>query len=300
MNHWIFIVSTHRDENLRSDEIFQQRMEDKFWGLGENTNNRKALQVGDPVVFYVGLPNKVFAGTAIIAKECFELSPGQRDLFSHGKSFFRASFGVLLDKIDIWSEPKPVETLAPSLDFIENKTFWYTYFQGGVRQVEEQDFRRITERQVLDIQPSIGPQSAQERVAEFALEAHLEEFIDKNWSSIDFGCSLERYSSEDQDGRQFPAGPWSIDFLCIDKGTRDLVVIELKRGKTSDSTVGQILRYVSWVQENVATKGQGVRGIIIAREMDEAMRYAVMPLPNVTVQTYRVDFKLIRANPRSS
>jgi EVE domain/Endonuclease NucS len=300
MNHWIFIVTTHEDENLRSDEIFQQRMQDKFWGLGENTNNRKALQVGDPVVFYVGSPNKVFAGTAVIAKECFELSPGQRDLFSHGRPFFRAPFGVLLDEIEIWPQSKSVEALVPSLDFIENKTFWYSYFQGGIRQVEEHDFRRITERQALDAQPSIDPQSTQERVAEFALEAHLEEFIDKNWLSIDFGCSLERYTSEDQDGRQFPAGPWSIDFLCIDKSSRDLVVIEPKRGKTSDSTVGQILRYLSWVQENVAAEGQAVRGIIVAREMDEAMRYAVMRLSNVTVQTYRIDFKLIKADTRRS
>src|SRR5205814_912608 len=101
-------------------------------------------------------------------------------------------------------------------------------------------------------------------VSQFALEAHLEEFIDKNWGRIDFGVPLQKYEVEDQSGRQFPAGAWSIDFLCIDKANHDLVVIELKRGRSSDSTVGQTLRYIGWVEENLAQGDQQVRGLIIA------------------------------------
>jgi restriction system protein len=85
---------------------------------------------------------------------------------------------------------------------------------------------------------------------------------------------------------------WSIDFLAFDPDNRNLVVIELKRGKTSDATVGQILRYMNWVQENVASKTQVVKGIIIAREVDEALKYAIKSLDNVEVKTYKVDFKL--------
>jgi len=128
--------------------------------------------------------------------------------------------------------------------------------------------------------------------SEFALEIHLEEFIDKNWDNIDFGAKLSRYEMEDQDGRQFPAGPWSIDFLCTERGTGDFVVVELKRGKTSDAAVGQILRYISWVRKNMAKEGQKVKGIIIAKEVDEALGYAVRDLVDVSVSTYRVDFSL--------
>jgi len=101
-----------------------------------------------------------------------------------------------------------------------------------------------------------------------------------------------RYEVEDQNGRQFPAGTWSIDFLCTNKANGDFVVIELKRGKSSDSTVGQILRYIGWVEENIAKSHQKVRGIIITREADNVLRYAVKGLPNVDVLTYQVDFKL--------
>jgi hypothetical protein len=66
----------------------------------------------------------------------------------------------------------------------------------------------------------------------------------------------------------------------------------LKRGRSSDSAVGQVLRYIGWVDENLARPGQKTRGIIIAKEVDDALRYAVKGLMNVSVLTYKVDFKL--------
>jgi len=125
------------------------------------------------------------------------------------------------------------------------------------------------------------------------LEAHLEEFIDKNWKHIDFGTELAKYEVDDLSGRQFPAGGWSIDFLCTDKAKGDFVVIELKRGKTSDATVGQVLRYIGWIAENLAKPGQQVRGIIISQDVADALKYAVKELKNVSVLTYKVDFKLL-------
>jgi len=132
-----------------------------------------------------------------------------------------------------------------------------------------------------------------ESQTEFALETHLEEFIYQNWSNINWGSGIEHYKIDEQDGRQFPAGTWSIDFLAIDKDKNDLVVIELKRGKTSDSTVGQLLRYINWVKENIAEKGQNGRGIIIARDVDKALNYAAKNLEYVEIKTYKVDFQLL-------
>ena len=127
--------------------------------------------------------------------------------------------------------------------------------------------------------------------SQFALEAHLEEFMFNNWKQIDFGEKLWLYIDGEQNGRQYPAKTWSIDFLCTDE-RGDFVVIELKRGKTSDSAVGQVLRYIGWVQDNLATPGQKVRGIIITHEMDDALRYAARSLPHVRIMTYQIDFQL--------
>jgi restriction system protein len=120
----------------------------------------------------------------------------------------------------------------------------------------------------------------------------LEEFIYRNWAGIDWGTDLKLHKTAKHGGRQFPAGPWRIDFLALDAPANDLVVVHLKRGMASDSTVGQVLRRISWIKENVAEKGQNVRGIVIAKETDAALEYAFKDLPFVELRTYTVDFRL--------
>ncbi|MCP3660438.1 MAG: DUF1016 family protein [Bacteroidetes bacterium] len=82
-----------------------------------------------------------------------------------------------------------------------------------------------------------------------------------------------------------------IDILVKDKATNKLVVIELKKGQTSDDTVGQLTRYMGWIEEhktnNIATKG-----IIITGKYDKRLYYAVKKIPDVEVYIYKVDFKL--------
>lgn len=292
MGYWIFTVTTHKDENLTAEEIFNQRMKDCFWGLGERTPNRKNLSEGDRVVYYVGMPRKVFAGTATLASSSFELDNSQKKQYGHGKEFYISDYGVLLTDIEIWHKPKSVEELVPHLKFIENKQFWGAYFQGGVRQITEEDFKTIIGEREVSLVEQIVTSKDIESQAEFALETHLEEFIYQNWGEINWGSRLELYKTEEQDGRYFPAGTWNIDFLAIDKNTNDLIVIELKKGKTSDSAVGQIQRYINWVKDNVADAGQNVRGIIIAKEVDDKLEYAVRNLEYIEIKTYKVDFQL--------
>ena len=266
MNYWIFTVTSHREgsETLKAEDIFKLRMKDCFWGLGERTPNRQYLSEGDTIVYYIGIPQKVFGGTATLASPSFRLNESQREKYGHGKEFYITDYGVLLKNIEIWQKPKPVEELIPHLKFIENKQFWGAYLQGGVRQIPEEDFKIIIGERTLVEQ--ITTSKDIESQTEFALETHLEEFIYQNWGRINWDSKLELYETDEQNGRQFPAGTWSIDFLAIDKSTNDLVIIELKKGKTSDATVGQLLRYINWVKENVANDAQNVRGIIIAKE----------------------------------
>jgi hypothetical protein len=71
----------------------------------------------------------------------------------------------------------------------------------------------------------------------------------------------------------------------------DFLVIELKRTEdTSDKAVGQIARYIGWVQENLA-KGKKVEGILIARSASEELKYAVKALKNCKLFTYEIQFK---------
>jgi hypothetical protein len=291
---WVFVVTAQKIDGkpYSPNDILSLRFKDRFWGLGENTPNRKLLKKGDQVVFYLGIPIKSFTASAILASDAFQLDASQKRKYGHDLEYFTADYGVLLEDLRNWEASVAVDEVVSGLGFVKNKENWGAYFQGGIRQIPPEDFAVITQGRKASLIESMREERDIESESEFALEAHLEEFIDQNWAKINFGQKLVRFTTEEQSGRQYPAGQWSIDFLCTDADTGDLVVVELKRGRTSDTTVGQILRYIGWVQENIAEPGQHTRGIIIASGVDDALRLAVRNVPAVKVMTYKVDFHL--------
>jgi restriction system protein len=129
---------------------------------------------------------------------------------------------------------------------------------------------------------------------EFILEKYLEDFIVSNFNAI-FGpdLSLYRDSGDEIAGQQYNTGEVGvIDILAEDQRANDIVVIELKKGRESDRVLGQILRYMGWVAENLATEGQNVRGIIICKDSDPKLLYALSMAQDVSVKYYEVDFTL--------
>ena len=63
-----------------------------------------------------------------------------------------------------------------------------------------------------------------------------------------------------------------IDLLL--RNDDSIFIIELKR-KGADTTVGQTLRYVSWVKRHLRKENEKVYGIIIAQEINNNLRYAI-------------------------
>lgn len=81
-----------------------------------------------------------------------------------------------------------------------------------------------------------------------------------------------------------------MDFLAVDeKG--NFVVIEIKRQAT-DKTVGQILRYMGWTQEELCKEGQKVSGIIVAEGKDKQLDFALKVIPNVKFMKLRLSITL--------
>ena len=68
--------------------------------------------------------------------------------------------------------------------------------------------------------------------------------------------------------------------------------MELKRDQSGDATVGQLLRYMTWVRKNLAKDGAQVEGLVVCGEADVKMRYALDGLPNIRCMTYKVNFAL--------
>lgn len=126
----------------------------------------------------------------------------------------------------------------------------------------------------------------------FALESHLRDYLAKNIGSLNRDNSkLSLYSSEDgRDGIEFQTDVGPMDLLARDeKG--NFVVIELKLGRSPDATLGQILRYMGWVEKHLA-KGKEVRGIIVGGEIPKKLRYAVTQVPQVTLMEYQLSFSV--------
>jgi hypothetical protein len=202
----------------------------------------------------------------------------------------RAKHGAKLKKIERWDTYKPIAPLIENLGFIANPKVFGIYLQGGIRSISEDDYDLIVLGKTSDKSDEI------QNTTEFALEKYLQEFIVTNWKSIDFGEKLEIFKDDDgNSGEHYGTSVGYPDLVCVNTDTKDFVVIELKKGRESDKVVGQTLRYMGWIKENLAKPKQNVRGIIIMKDKDERVTYAIQPVNDkIKVMYYQVVFKLTK------
>lgn len=146
----------------------------------------------------------------------------------------------------------------------------------------KQDVRIISQNQEI------------EDTAQFMLEKHLEEFLVANWKQTDLGKKYDIYEVDGEIiGQQYQSDTGPIDILAISKDQKELLVVELKKGRTSDVVVGQIQRYMGYVKSELAEEHQTVKGIIIAGEADLRLERALSVTQNISFQKYEVKFRLI-------
>lgn len=131
--------------------------------------------------------------------------------------------------------------------------------------------------------------------AVFALEKHLEDFLVSNWRQTEFGINYDIFEEDGElVGQQYPSDTGPIDILAIRKDKKEILVVELKKGRVSDVVVGQIQRYMGYVLEELAEPGQSVKGVIIALEDDLRIRRALAVTNNIEFYRYQVSFKLFK------
>lgn len=104
----------------------------------------------------------------------------------------------------------------------------------------------------------------------FLLEAGLEEAVKKNLKQLGLRLADENIQQQCALG----IGIGRTDLVCLDKKD-NFVVLELKAVNSSEAVIGQIQKYMGYIRENWAKKlGKEVRGIILAPDFDEGLRYA--------------------------
>lgn len=126
----------------------------------------------------------------------------------------------------------------------------------------------------------------------FPWETHLRDFIAKNLASITIdGSTLRLYvDNEGADGIEYQTDVGRIDILAVDQED-NFVVFELKLNKGADSAMGQLLRYMGWIKSKLATD-KSVKGVIVASDINEKLKYAASIVQNVTLFKYQISFSL--------
>lgn len=131
----------------------------------------------------------------------------------------------------------------------------------------------------------------------FAMEKHLEDFLVQNWRQTELGREYDIYEEDGEVvGQQYETDTGPVDLLAISKDKKTLLVVELKKGRASDVVVGQILRYMGYVKDELAEEGQSVKGIIIALEDDQRIQRALSAASNISFYRYQVSFKLLKVS----
>jgi len=146
---------------------------------------------------------------------------------------------------------------------------------------------RIAQR--LAIGTSVEPDRDLVDPDENLLESALEDHLVRNWATTPFaarGVQLHTNARGEVVGQQYPARNWWIDLLGWQDAHRCWWVIELKRGRASDRVVGQVGRYIGWVDRYLTKPNEQVRGVILAREISPALESACYGLGYIETWTF--------------
>ena len=130
--------------------------------------------------------------------------------------------------------------------------------------------------------------------AVFTMEKYLEDFLVKNWANTELGQKYDIYEEDgEQVGQQYQTDTGPLDILAVSKDGKELLVVELKKGRASDAVVGQIQRYMGYVLD-LAEPHQTVRGAIIALEDDLRIRRALRVASKIDFYRYEISFSLVK------
>jgi restriction system protein len=230
-----------------------------------------SIHVGDTIIARRGL--KVLAGVGTVTKEAF---------YSRNKNIQANPDHPHSNYLGVRWHNGPRNKEFSNIVFIQNSVQEILESKYQELISGKTDSVTVTETVDADVLDSV----------EFVLERYLEDFMVSNFGAI-FGSELVLYRDpENNVGQQYQTDVGPIDILARDIKSNSFVVIELKKGQHSDKVVGQILRYMGWVSEHLCRNEQKVRGIIVCKESDKRLSYALKAVKDIVAKYYTVDFKL--------
>lgn len=126
-------------------------------------------------------------------------------------------------------------------------------------------------------------------IYELEEEMELHDFLLENFEKV--FDNLELYPNK-KEAREFYLGEdyGHVDILAREKDTSNLAVIELKVGEVTDQVIGQVLKYMSGVEEQIADGGN-VNCIVIGKEFTGKYEKAYQKV-NPDIERKKIQTKL--------
>ncbi|MDQ0635085.1 restriction system protein [Arthrobacter pascens] len=226
----------------------------------------EGIKVGDVVL--APKPDRTYAFGTVTSG--YEYSPGQ--ILPHRR------------RVD-WKGTFGRDAMSPEL--ANSAGSLMTVFSLSPYATELAQLTHLAEPAVVALASEVEEQLA------FQMEKQLEDFLVHNWRNTELGRDYDIYEEDGEvKGQQYPSDTGPMDILAVSKDRKRLLVVELKRERASDAVVGQIQRYMGYVQEELLEPGQTVEGVIIARGDDLRIRRALTMTRNIRFMKYRVEFHL--------
>jgi len=202
------------------------------------------------------------------------------------------SMGIILtDRLRAQELLEKVERGLVYINF-ENRQDWFNYYGDFAKGPTIEDaIDYYAEIGNIEKAKEVVAQEAKEeekqelkvRIDNALKEKYIEDFYRDHLGLIKEGLKLVR------NGQQFVTEIGRIDLLAEDLDNI-YTIIEFKKDKSSDETIGQILRYMGWVKVNMADN-KTVRGFVIAGAFDDKIKYARLGLQHTPPDEYIKFFK---------
>jgi len=187
---------------------------------------------------------------------------------SHGRSSYFIDFSNQKDWFSYYGDDKRTGSVKDALEYYEKTS---NVVQAGQAFVEARNRGLIKDK--VDFKNYVSLRIR---------ERMLEDFLEYNLHRLEDGMELVK--------RQHPTLVGPIDLLARDKKKR-YVVIELKKGRASDKVVGQLQRYRGYIKNELSKSGKDVRGMVVAREIDNKLKYAFRGADSPgLLQLFKFDF----------
>ena len=245
-----------------------------------------------------------------MVKEAIE-NLGGKATYSEIRKYIKEKYGEINEKTIVCqiiactvNHPSRIHYLDNKKPRIANSKYDFLFTTGkgrvelydpdrhGSWQICQDEYGKLIVAQAgLDESPEVVEDIEEEKELSFPVESHLRDFIAQNINAIKLnGRTLKLYIDEfDRDGVEYPTEVGIIDILATDD--EGFVVFELKLSQGPDKALGQILRYMGWVKKNLA-KGKKVKGIIVAKHVNEKLKYAASVVDGITLFEYELNFKI--------